>query len=319
MTEHRSTGRIAAALSLLCLGASAVTATPQQQQPVKPDAMRVVVTDDNRVLYNGKNIGLSGVEALTRRLLKRGPLQFVVETAPTTTSAMLVGVLDELKRGGATDVVVGMQEKIQKPSLAQREEQARREFESYLALWKREMRLRAESEKLRDLSDQERRTGEPSKTKSAVELRKRAVSKLKEAELATEATSASYRLWQEHARVVGEQRKRAAAKGAGAIRGSVLDRVFGAGVENARVIVVETGQELLTSKKGEYVLEELAPGRYTIACMKDGFGPGKRAHILLDRGQLVVATLILRGKIVDMEEVTVDDGGEEKGSVEGNK
>jgi len=94
---------------------------------------------------------------------------------------------------------------------------------------------------------------------------------------------------------------------AGSIRGVVYDADFDAPLPLANVQVVETGQTVTTGDQGNYVVPDLAPGRYTLVFFKDGFVRQVRADVVVRGGQLTEVDVSLAGQFTEMEEFVVED------------
>ena len=62
------------------------------------------ITDDGKIAYGGKEIGLGGIRPTVKRLCAREPLPVVIQADQKSMSGVLVHVIDEAKLGGAKDV-----------------------------------------------------------------------------------------------------------------------------------------------------------------------------------------------------------------------
>jgi hypothetical protein len=93
----------------------------------------------------------------------------------------------------------------------------------------------------------------------------------------------------------------------GSIRGVVSDRDFDVPLADALVTVAETGQKAVTSEQGNYVIQGVPPGRYTLVFSKDGFVRQVRADVLVSAGQLTDADAALAGEFTEMDEFVVQD------------
>jgi len=94
---------------------------------------------------------------------------------------------------------------------------------------------------------------------------------------------------------------------AGSIRGVIFDKDFDAPLGAATVLAVETGRQVQASDQGQYVLEGLAPGRYTIVFSKDGYVRQVRTDVVVTAGQLTDLDAHLSGEFTEMEEFVVED------------
>lgn len=95
--------------------------------------------------------------------------------------------------------------------------------------------------------------------------------------------------------------------GRGSIRGTVLDKDFDAPLPEAKVALVETGETVVTTAQGNYLLSEVAPGRYTLVFSKDGYVRVVRSEVVVLSGKLTDVDAALSGEFIEMEEFIVDD------------
>lgn len=94
---------------------------------------------------------------------------------------------------------------------------------------------------------------------------------------------------------------------AGAVRGVVTDREFGAPIAGATVSVLNTKVRATTRENGSYLLSGLAPGTYTLVVTRDGYVREVRANVGVGSGGMVDADLSMAGEFEDMEEFVVQD------------
>ncbi len=99
----------------------------------------------------------------------------------------------------------------------------------------------------------------------------------------------------------------ARAQGVGSIRGRVLDGDFGAPIADAEVRVLETGAFARSGPQGNYLIADMAPGRYTLLVRKEGYLRLVRPDVLVAVGRLTEIDFLLAGEFVDMEEFVVRD------------
>lgn len=97
------------------------------------------------------------------------------------------------------------------------------------------------------------------------------------------------------------------AQQAGSIRGSVQDKDFDSPLPSVKVAILETGQEVQTSDQGDYVVPQVAPGRYTVVFSKDGYARVVRNEVVVSAGQLTEVSAALAGDVTEMEEFVVED------------
>ena len=99
----------------------------------------------------------------------------------------------------------------------------------------------------------------------------------------------------------------AAGEQAGSIRGSVTDKEFGIPLAGATVTIVETGQKASTTDQGNFVIEGVPPGKYTLVVSRDGYLRQVRSEVLVTAGKLTDADVALPGEFTEMEEFVVQD------------
>jgi outer membrane receptor protein involved in Fe transport len=97
------------------------------------------------------------------------------------------------------------------------------------------------------------------------------------------------------------------AEPVGSIRGMVYDSDFDAPLGAARITIAETEQTAVTSDQGNYVLNEVAPGTYTLVFSKDGYTRQVRANVVVSPGQMSEVSVSLSGEFEEMEEFIVQD------------
>src|SRR5262245_10074325 len=94
---------------------------------------------------------------------------------------------------------------------------------------------------------------------------------------------------------------------AGTVRGSVTDKEFGIPLAGATVTIVETGQKASTTDQGNFVIEGVPPGKYTLVVSRDGYVRQVRSEVLVTAGKLTDADVALPGEFTEMEEFVVQD------------
>ncbi|MHB1156162.1 MAG: TonB-dependent receptor [Phycisphaerales bacterium] len=102
----------------------------------------------------------------------------------------------------------------------------------------------------------------------------------------------------------------------GTIRGVIYDKDFDAPLALAQVLVSETGQKITAAEQGNYVIEGVLPGTYTLVFSKDGYVRQVKSNVVVQPGQLTDVDAQLSGQFEDMDEFVVQDvrigGGTEK-------
>jgi biopolymer transport protein ExbD len=66
----------------------------------------IALTDKGQIVYGGREIGLSGVQPLVKRMLQKEDIPVIIQADQGSQSGLLIRVLDEAKLGGAQKVSV---------------------------------------------------------------------------------------------------------------------------------------------------------------------------------------------------------------------
>jgi biopolymer transport protein ExbD len=73
---------------------------------LEKQSIMIAITNDNKVVYGGQEIGLSGVRSTVRRLTRTEDSPVIIQTDRAVSAEMLVRVIDEAKLGGALKVSI---------------------------------------------------------------------------------------------------------------------------------------------------------------------------------------------------------------------
>lgn len=81
---------------------------PQAASSVRLEKTSVLIalTANGSVVYGGREIGMSGVQPLVRRMLQKEDVPVIVQADAAAPAGLLVRVIDEAKLGGAQKVSV---------------------------------------------------------------------------------------------------------------------------------------------------------------------------------------------------------------------
>ncbi|WDT85745.1 ExbD/TolR family protein [Alteromonas sp. 009811495] len=71
---------------------------------LEQNTIMLAITHDNRVVYDGANIGLTGVRTVIEQILSSEPRPVVIQVDKSVRSELLVSVIDEAKLAGAQSV-----------------------------------------------------------------------------------------------------------------------------------------------------------------------------------------------------------------------
>lgn len=73
---------------------------------LEKQSIMIAITNDNKVVYGGQEIGLSGVRSVVRRLTRSEESPVIIQADRAVSAEMLVRVIDESKLGGAQKVSI---------------------------------------------------------------------------------------------------------------------------------------------------------------------------------------------------------------------
>ena len=73
---------------------------------LEKSSVLIALTAKGEVVYGGREIGISGVRALVKRLLQKEDLPVIIQADQASSSGLLVRIIDEAKLAGATKVSV---------------------------------------------------------------------------------------------------------------------------------------------------------------------------------------------------------------------
>jgi len=71
---------------------------------LEKQSIMIAITNENKVIYGGQEIGLSGVRSVVRRLTRSEDSPVIIQVDKAVSADMLVRVIDESKLGGAKKV-----------------------------------------------------------------------------------------------------------------------------------------------------------------------------------------------------------------------
>lgn len=73
---------------------------------LEKSSVLIALTAKGEVVYGGREIGVSGVRALVKRLIQKEDLPVIIQADQSSQSGLLVRIIDEAKLAGATKVSV---------------------------------------------------------------------------------------------------------------------------------------------------------------------------------------------------------------------
>lgn len=71
---------------------------------LEKQSILIAVTPDNKVIYGGQEIGVSGVRSVVRRLTRDEDSPVIIQADKAVSVEMIVRIIDEAKLGGAKKV-----------------------------------------------------------------------------------------------------------------------------------------------------------------------------------------------------------------------
>ncbi|MDK2858293.1 MAG: biopolymer transport protein ExbD [Verrucomicrobiota bacterium] len=79
---------------------------PQAASSVQLEKTSILIalTEKGEVVYGGREIGISGVQPLVKRMLQKEDVPVIIQADAASQSGMLVRIIDEAKLGGAAKV-----------------------------------------------------------------------------------------------------------------------------------------------------------------------------------------------------------------------
>jgi biopolymer transport protein ExbD len=86
---------------------------PQAASAVRleKNSILLALTAKGEVVYGGRQIGVSGVQPLVKRMLQKEDIPVIIQADQTVPASLLVRVIDEAKLAGAVKVSVGTRQK----------------------------------------------------------------------------------------------------------------------------------------------------------------------------------------------------------------
>jgi biopolymer transport protein ExbD len=75
-------------------------------QRLEKTSILIAITPEGNVVYGGRDIGISGVQPLVKRMLQKEDVPVIVQADAVVPTGLFVRVIDEAKLAGATKVSV---------------------------------------------------------------------------------------------------------------------------------------------------------------------------------------------------------------------
>jgi len=86
-------------------GVDVIKPTSVAEQPLEKNSILIAVTEDNKVVYGGKEIGVSGINARIKPLLAEEPdMPVIIQADRGANAGIFASVHDEVVRAGAQKV-----------------------------------------------------------------------------------------------------------------------------------------------------------------------------------------------------------------------
>jgi len=79
---------------------------PQAASSVQLEKQSILIalTAGGQVVYDGRDVGVAGVQAIVRRILQREDTPVIIQADQASQTGMLARIIDEAKLGGATKI-----------------------------------------------------------------------------------------------------------------------------------------------------------------------------------------------------------------------
>jgi biopolymer transport protein ExbD len=75
--------------------------------PLEANSILLAITDQGKVVYGGREVGIAGVRSIVKRLVQgNADMPTIVQADKTVPTELLVKVIDEAKLGGAKAVSI---------------------------------------------------------------------------------------------------------------------------------------------------------------------------------------------------------------------
>ncbi|RPI62542.1 MAG: TonB-dependent receptor, partial [Planctomycetaceae bacterium] len=97
------------------------------------------------------------------------------------------------------------------------------------------------------------------------------------------------------------------AEQTGSIRGKVLDKDLDTPLAGVQVLVVERNLKATTMEQGNFVINEVPPGKYTLVFTKDGYARQSKGDVTVAAGEMTDVDLSLVGDVTEMDEFVCQD------------
>ncbi|MBN1256992.1 MAG: biopolymer transporter ExbD [Planctomycetes bacterium] len=81
---------------------------PQAASSVRLEKTSILIalTEKGEVVYGGRDIGISGIQPLVKRMLQKEDVPVIIQADTASQSGLMVRIIDEAKLAGATKVSV---------------------------------------------------------------------------------------------------------------------------------------------------------------------------------------------------------------------
>jgi len=71
---------------------------------LEKNSILIALTNDGEIVYGGKEIGISGIQPLVKRMLAKEDIPVIIQADSQAETGLLVSIIDEAKLAGATKV-----------------------------------------------------------------------------------------------------------------------------------------------------------------------------------------------------------------------
>lgn len=98
-----------------------------------------------------------------------------------------------------------------------------------------------------------------------------------------------------------------AQTGNGAVRGSMVDADFLVPVTGVVLSIEGTGMSVITDSNGDFFINNLPPGAYTILASKDGYVRERRGDVVVTAGNVKELEMEITAEVVELDEFVVSE------------
>ncbi len=73
---------------------------------LEKNSILIAITGNNRVVYGGQEVGISGIRPIVRRLNARDPMPVILQVDKNASAGLIIRVIDEAQLGKASKISI---------------------------------------------------------------------------------------------------------------------------------------------------------------------------------------------------------------------